>query len=73
MLGVPAMRSRPLALSDSQLDTVSRAAGLLPAEKRDLYLQRVAAALNLQRRFGDAEVEAAVRAALQGLVQVPAA
>ena len=31
MLGVPAMRSRPLALSDSQLDTVSRAAGLLPA------------------------------------------
>ena len=57
----------------SQLDTVSRAAGLLPAEKRDLYLQRVAAALNLQRRFGDAEVEAAVRAALQGLVQVPAA
>lgn len=73
MLGVPAMRSRPLALSDSQLDTVSRAAGLLPAEKPDLYLQRVAAALNLQRRFGDAEVEAAVRAALQGLVQVPAA
>jgi len=73
MLGVPAMRSRPLALSDSQLDTVSRAAGLLPAEKRDLYLQRVAAALNLQRRCGDAEVEAAVRAALQGLVQVPAA
>ena len=73
MLGVPAMRSRPLALSDSQLDTVSRAAGLLPAEKRDLYLQRVAAALNLQRRFGDAEVEVAVRAALQGHVQVPAA
>jgi len=26
-----------------------------------------------QRRFGDAEVDAAVRAALQGLVQVPAA
>jgi hypothetical protein len=41
-------RPRPLSLSDRQLDTVARAAGALPVEKRDVYLRRIAAALALR-------------------------
>lgn len=40
-----------IALSDAQLQTVMRTAHLLPVEKRDLYLQRIAAMLKLRRRL----------------------
>jgi hypothetical protein len=52
---------------------MAAATGLSP-EKRTLLLERVAAHLQLHgrragRRFGDTDVEAAVRMALQGLAQ----
>ena len=46
------------------------AAGPLPAEKRSLFLERVAARLGLYRpRFTDADLGTAIRAALAGLIQ----
>jgi hypothetical protein len=39
-----------LALSDDQLATVMTAAGGLPVEKRDLFLERVATRLHLRGR-----------------------
>jgi hypothetical protein len=47
----------------------------LPVEKRDLYLQRIAAMLALRGRghFGDTDVAEAARLALCGLAQQPVA
>ena len=59
-----------LALSDTQLAVVMTAAGGLPVEKRALFLERVAAWLQLRGRFTDADLDDAVRTALGGLVQV---
>jgi hypothetical protein len=59
-----------IALSDTQLTTVMRAATLLPVGKRDV---RVAAMLKLRRRFGDTDVADAVQLASSGLIHQPAA
>jgi hypothetical protein len=46
------------------------AAGGLPVEKRSVFLERVAARLRLHGpRFTDADLGAAIRAALTGLIQ----
>jgi hypothetical protein len=62
---------RPLALTDGQLGAVMTAARSLPVEKRSLYLDRIAAGLTLLRggrSINDADVSAAVSAALAGLI-----
>ena len=57
------------ALNDSQLALVMAAVGPLPAE-RSLFLERVAARLRLHGpRFTDADLGAAIQAALTGLIQ----
>jgi hypothetical protein len=49
------------------------AADPLPAEKRSLFLERVAARLRLHGpRFTDTDLNAAIQAALSGLIQSPA-
>jgi hypothetical protein len=59
-----------LALTDAQLEIVMVAAGGLPAEKRSVFLERVAARLRLHGpRFTDADLDAATQAALTGLIQ----
>lgn len=63
-----------IALTDKQLTTVMTAAAALSPEKRTLLLERVAAHLQLHGRrggrdFSDVDVELALHAALQGLVQ----
>jgi hypothetical protein len=55
-------------LSNSQQSIVLQAAAQLEPEKRSSYLQRVAAALQRQRRYDDAIAAAACAAALQGLL-----
>jgi hypothetical protein len=46
-------------------------ARIVPVEKRDVYLQRIAAMLALRgRRFTDADVQDVAALALCGLVQV---
>ena len=46
------------------------AAGGLPAEKRSVFLERVAARLRLRGpHFTDADLSAAIQAALTGLIQ----
>jgi hypothetical protein len=62
-----------LALSDTQLAIVMTAAGGLAVEKRALFLERVAARLQLHGRFTDADLDDAVRTALSGLIQESAA
>jgi hypothetical protein len=63
-----------LALNDSQLATVMMAAGRLPLEKRPIFLERVAARLQLRGpHFTDADLGTAVQAALTGLIQSAAA
>ena len=59
-----------LALSDHQLDVVMGTARAVPVEKRDLYLQRIAAMLALRGRghFGDDDVHEVAALALHGLV-----
>ena len=58
------------ALTDAQLEIVMIAAGSLPVEKRNLFLERVAARLRLRgSHFTDADLDAAVQAALTGLIQ----
>jgi hypothetical protein len=51
------------------------AASHVPVEKRDLYLQRVAAMLTLRGRghFADGDVDNAVKLALVGMVHASAA
>ena len=64
------MQSTMFALSDDQLALVMNAAGSLPVEKRSTFLERVAAKLRPRGpRFTDADLDAAIRAALTGLIQ----
>ena len=64
-----------LGLTDSQLATVMDAARTLPVEKRDLYLQRIAAMLTMRGRghVTDADVSDVAMLALTGLARQPAA
>jgi len=64
------MLSTMLALNDTRLALVMTAAGGLPAEKRSVFLERVAARLRLRGpRFTDADLGAAIQTALTGLIQ----
>jgi hypothetical protein len=64
------MLSTMFALSDKQLALVMTAAGGLPVEKRSVFLERVAARLRLRGyHFTDADLGAAIQAALTGLIQ----
>ena len=59
-----------LALSDDQLTTVITAASGLPVEKRSVFLERIAARLQLRGpHFTDADLGTAIQAALTGLIQ----
>jgi len=63
-----------LSLSDDQLATVMAAADSLPVEKRGVFLERVAARLQLRgSRFTDRDLDDAVRMALRGLTHDSAA
>ena len=62
-----------LALSDDQLAVVMTAARGLPVEKRGVFLERVAARLQLRGSFTDLDFDDAVRQALRGLIQESAA
>ena len=66
-----------MGLTDSQLATVMDAARTLPVEKRDLYLQRLAAMLTMRGRghFNDADVTDVARLSMAGLsaMDAPAA
>ena len=63
-----------LALKDHQLAIVTATADTLTAEKRSVFLDRIAARLRVRgTRFTDAELEKAVRQALTGLSQGSAA
>ena len=64
-----------IGLTDTQLGTVMDAARTLPPEKRDLYLQRIAAMLTMRGRghFGDHDVQEVTALALCGLVHTDAA
>jgi hypothetical protein len=57
-----------ISLNNAQLGRVMEAAAALPVDKRHAFLQRIAAALELNgRRFEDRDLAAAVRQALAGL------
>jgi hypothetical protein len=60
-----------LGLTDNQLTTVMGMARTLPVEKRDVYLQRIAAMLTQRGygRFTDADVVDVARLAMAGLIQ----
>ena len=61
-----------LSLTDALLKTVMQSAPSLPVEKRDLYLQRIAAMLQLKRvgsGYRDADVSDVDELALHGLIQ----
>jgi hypothetical protein len=64
-----------IALTDSQLAAVMDAARTLPVEKRDVYLQRIAAMLTQRGggHFDDSDVTEIARLALTGLAHQPAA
>jgi hypothetical protein len=64
-----------LGLTDNQLTTVMGMARMLPVEKRDLYLQRIAAMLMMRGRghFNDSDVAEMTKLAVAGLVQQPTA
>jgi hypothetical protein len=63
-----------LALTNSQLKIVMAAASGLSLEKRSLFLERIAARLQLYGpRFTDTEFERAVRSTLSGLIRNSAA
>ena len=60
-----------IGLTDYQLKVVMGAARHLPVEKRDLYLQRIAAMLALRGRgrFTDSDVADVTQLAMAGLIQ----
>jgi hypothetical protein len=60
-----------LGLTDNQLRAVMDMARVLPVEKRDLYLQRIAAMLTQRGRghVTDADVADVAQLALCGLIQ----
>jgi hypothetical protein len=63
-----------LALSDDQLAIVMTAAGVLPPEKRNVFLERIAARLNLRDPrlpISDTDLSKAIRSALTGLAPAP--
>ena len=64
-----------LGLTDNQLRTVMDTARTLPVEKRDLYLQRIAAMLTQRGRghVTDADVTDVAKLALTGVAHQPAA
>jgi hypothetical protein len=45
----------------------------LPSEKRNVFLERLVAALERRGRFNDSDVGSAAQAALQDLIQRPPA
>jgi len=55
-------------LSDDQLASVMTAASKLSVEKRETFLQRLAARLQQCGRFGDHDVHLAIEHALRGLI-----
>ena len=58
------------ALTDAQLEIVMAAAGSLPAEKRSVFLERVAARLQLRGpHFTNANLGAAIQVAVTGVIQ----
>ena len=58
------------ALSDAQLALVMTAAGGLPVQKRSVFLERVAARLQLRGpHFTNANLGAAIQVAVTGLIQ----
>ena len=59
---------KPLALTDRQLRLVQAAAKAVPAQRRDEFLQRLAAQLTSQP--SDAAVQAALNAQLDALTHV---
>ncbi len=67
----PGIIRHMLGLTDNQLTTVMGMARTLPVEKRDLYLQRIAAMLTVRGRgrFNDADVADVAKLAMAGLVQ----
>src|SRR5262245_48242692 len=65
-------RKMPLSLSDHQLALVSDAAKSLSPEKRGVYLQRIAAVLELRGRFSDDDVAVVAKLALTGGGDAPA-
>ena len=60
-----------LGLTDYQLKIVMGAARSVPVEKRDTYLQRIAAMLAMRGRgrFTDTDVSDVTQLAMAGLVQ----
>jgi len=56
-----------ISLSNQQLKSVMDAARRVPVEKRAMFLQRVAATLELRGRFNDADVVDVVGLAAFGL------
>ena len=60
-----------IGLTDYQLRVVMKAARLLPLEKRDIFLQRIAAMLALRGRgrFTDTDVADVAQLAIAGLIQ----
>ena len=61
-------------LNDAQLATVMTTAGTLPAEKRMTFIERIAARVRLRgSRLTDADLDTAIRTALQGLIHNSAA
>ena len=63
--------SSMLGLTDYQLKIVMNAARSIPVEKRDTFLQRIAAMLALRGRgrFTDTDVADVAQLALSGLIQ----
>jgi hypothetical protein len=63
-----------IGLTDSQLQVVMRAARSISVEKRDIFLQRIAAMLALRGRgrFTDTDVADVAQLALAGLIQTAA-
>jgi hypothetical protein len=59
----------PLVSLETSRTDLALAAALLPAEKRSVFLERIAARLQFRRSASDADVEAATFLALTGLVQ----
>jgi len=60
-----------IGLTDTQFKIVMNAARLLPVEKRDIFLQRIAAMLAVRGRgrFTDTDVADVAQLALAGLIQ----
>jgi hypothetical protein len=57
-----------ISLTDRQLRIVMDTAAAIQPDRRDIYLQRVAAILDLRHRFTDADVSDVVSLASCGLV-----